>query len=157
MQYIDGLIVLLLCRGADLLSTWMVTPKLMLEANMLVRMLGWRGTIFLNVVLSAVFALSECGIIMTSVASLLVAISNTHNAWMVKAMGEQGFDSWSRNLVKSASTKSYLFCAFSNLAFILSLAILIAFIGDFSQRSFYVAAGVSIYGLAVSFHTLFSL
>ncbi len=45
------LALLLLCRGMDILSTWVATPNLVLEGNPIAKKLGWRWGIPLNLVI----------------------------------------------------------------------------------------------------------
>ena len=55
-DYWFGAALLVFGRAMDLLSTWFATPTLALEGNPIVKKLGWRRSILLNVVLCATVA-----------------------------------------------------------------------------------------------------
>lgn len=48
MSFLPALIILAVCRGLDLGSTWLVSPRLEYEVNPLIRAMGWRLTLLLN-------------------------------------------------------------------------------------------------------------
>ena len=47
-EYFIFLVVLMVSRGADFLSTWVATPHLVLEGNPIAKKLGWRLGILLK-------------------------------------------------------------------------------------------------------------
>ena len=49
-EYALLLVLLLASRGLDMLSTWVATPNLVLEANPLARLLGWTGSIIVQTI-----------------------------------------------------------------------------------------------------------
>lgn len=75
-EYLWFLGILLLARGMDLLSTWVVMPTLVGEVNPISKRLGWRGGIVSSVIFSAVVAVWPLPAIIVSVVSLLVAARN---------------------------------------------------------------------------------
>jgi hypothetical protein len=78
-----------LARGLDFLSTWIVTPTLALEANPLMRRLGWSGMLLLNLPLLAL-PWVHAGLSVTfMLASLLVAGTNLAHGALARGMGEQ--------------------------------------------------------------------
>jgi hypothetical protein len=85
---------LLFGRGADLLSTWLATPNLALEANPVARRLGWRYGLPLNLVLSFVVASWPMLAVALSTTSLLVAARNLQNAWLMRTLGESHYRLW---------------------------------------------------------------
>jgi hypothetical protein len=78
-----------LARGMDLLSTWLVTPNLALEANPLMRRLRWRTLALLNLPLLGLPFLHHGLSITFIVASLLVAGTNLANGALARGMGER--------------------------------------------------------------------
>src|SRR5688572_33218418 len=86
--------VVLVARGFDLLSTWVATPNLQLEANPIARHLGWRGGILAAFVLAAVFALWPLPAIIISTTSILVAARNFQSAWIIRSLGEERYRIW---------------------------------------------------------------
>lgn len=68
--------ILAVSRGADFLSTWLVTPDLGLETNPIVRKLGWKRSAVLNLCLCLILALDARLAIPVAVSSLLIAARN---------------------------------------------------------------------------------
>lgn len=157
MSYWECFVMLLIARSADILSTRMVTPTLLMEANWIMRKLGWRGALLMNLLLVAGLALSEKGTIVMSVASILVAFSNTYSAWLVKGIGERPYYEFTSSIIKSVPLGIYARCIFTNAAFAILLAATIAYLGDFQPRIMAVAWGIFAYAAAVTFHRLFRL
>jgi len=76
LNYLLCLTVLGFARGADMLSTWIVTPDLRLERNQTMRRLGWSGILLFNLAATFCGALSPDITLAFSVASLLFASTN---------------------------------------------------------------------------------
>ena len=85
-----GLIALMaLARGLDFLSTWLVTPKLGLEANPIMRRLRWGRMAVLNLPLM-LLPLAHHGLSITFiVTSLLAAGGNLVSGALARGMGER--------------------------------------------------------------------
>lgn len=85
-----GLIALMaLARGMDFLSTWLVTPKLELEANPIMRRLRWGRMALLNLPLLALPLLHQGLSITFIVTSLLAAGGNLVSGALARGMGER--------------------------------------------------------------------
>ena len=76
-------------RALDFLSTWIVTPKLELEANPLMRRMRWGRMALLNLPLLALPLFHHGLAIAMSVTSLLVAGTNLCNGALARGMGEK--------------------------------------------------------------------
>jgi hypothetical protein len=82
--------LILISRIGDIGSTYLVTPKLKLEANPIVRKLGWwfgLATVFVCLV---PYWNTAAGVI-ALIPSLLVCASNTSRIWFVRAYGENEY------------------------------------------------------------------
>lgn len=86
------LLVLLVAaaRVLDFLSTWIVTPRLELEANPLARRLRWGRMALLNLPLAALPFVHHGLSITLVVMSLLVAGSNLSHGALARGLGEKG-------------------------------------------------------------------
>ena len=91
VEYWIGLAVLVTARGLDFLSTWVVTPRLTLEANPLVRWMSWRWSAVVNLLACAGAATMPFVVVIVSVTSGLVAARNFQSAWLARAMGEDDY------------------------------------------------------------------
>lgn len=58
-RFLLALAIVALCRAADLLSTWLLTPDLRFEKNPIMRWLGWRWLLPLNVAACTLAALER--------------------------------------------------------------------------------------------------
>jgi uncharacterized membrane protein YhdT len=76
-------------RGLDFLSTWLVTPRLHLEANPLMRRLRWVRMAALNLPLLGLPLLHHGLSITFVVTSLLAAGSNLVSGALARGMGER--------------------------------------------------------------------
>jgi len=91
--------LLLLSRIGDVLSTYLATPKLRLEANPIVRRLRWPFAIA-TVLVSFVAYVDTTLAVMLLVPCLLICASNFSKVWMLRTMGE---DAYLEMLVGTAS------------------------------------------------------
>ena len=149
--------VLLVARGMDFLSTWFATPNLLLEANPIVRRLGWRWSLPVNVAACAVFALWPLPAVIISTTSLLVAARNFEWAWLMRSMGEENYRAWMAE--RLADTPRGLF-----LLSLLGQTFLVGIIGAglvwFTQGQFLgfaIGVGIIGYSAAVAFYTMLGL
>jgi hypothetical protein len=108
--YVAWLGLLLAARGADLFSTWVATPTLLLEGNPFVRRLGWRGGVVLNLIASAGCALLPTASVVVITTSLLVAARNFHSAWIMHTWGEEAYRSWYAARLRETRLPLYLVC-----------------------------------------------
>ena len=81
-------------RAADLFSTWIATPGLVLEGNPLARRLGWRWGIPLNLLVPFLVGRMPTLAVAVATTSLLVAARNLQNAWLMRTMGEWRYRIW---------------------------------------------------------------
>ena len=80
---------MLLARGLDFISTWIVTPTLSLEANPLARRVGYLKMALFNLPLLALPMLHHGLSITFVVTSLLAAGSNLTSGALARGMGEK--------------------------------------------------------------------
>jgi hypothetical protein len=109
-EYFFLLSVLLVSRSADFLSTWIATPRLLLEGNPIARRLGWRGGAVVNVLICASFAMWPLAALMIATTSLLVAARNFQSAWLMRTLGEELYRDWYIARIQETQLPLYLFC-----------------------------------------------
>ena len=148
--------LLLFARLGDIVTTYLVTPRLVLEANPIVRRLGWP------------FAIATLGVcvvpyVSTNIAvgllmgSLLVSAGNAGRIWFARAMGEQA----QMDLMLTAARRSSLSHALASVwasALFLGVAggVVALFYPTPRAWGFWLAAGVAAYGVVIAVHgTLF--
>ena len=153
--------LILVSRLGDIISTYLVTPTLKLEANPIVRKLGWRFA-FLTVFICLIPYYHTGLAVMVLVPSLLVTSSNISKYWAVKTIGE---DEYSKRLLISAGKSRLSHALFSVLAssFFVILAgfVLLFLCPDHSNWGYWFANGIILYGFiaalygSLSFYRLF--
>jgi len=145
--------LILLARLADITSTYLVTPTLKLEGNLLARKLGWRFALLTILVCLVPFYSTSMGIVVL-VPSLFVSASNIGKIWLVRSMGEKQFS----ELIDSIARRQKLSPAIagvvaSSLFIILAGLVLLYLSPDPSTDwGYWYAVGIIAYGLAIMLH-----
>ena len=156
-QYFFFLMLLLVSRGADFLSTWIATPNLVLEGNPVAKLLGWKWGSFTNLVLCGVFAAWPLAAIIIGTTSVLVAARNFQSAWLMRTLGEEGYRDWYIERLQQTGLPLYLLClAGQTLPTALVGGVLMYFY-DGMIVPFSIGLGILAYALAVTVYTLLSL
>lgn len=153
------LVLLLVARGMDFLSTWIATPNMVLEGNPLAKKLGWKWGIPLNLAMCFGFAYWPLPAIVISTTSILVAARNFQSAWLMRSLGEQVYRDWHVERIQETSITLYVFCLFGQTVLTAGVGgAIIYFAGD--QQSIVPTAiglGIIAYSLAVAFFTLLGI
>ncbi len=143
-------------RLADILTTYLATPKLKLEVNPVVRRLKWPFELAsLGLCLTPFLSIEAA--IMILVVSLLVAAGNSSRLWLIRALGE---DQYHRLLVESAGRSQPRKALIMNLipgSITLSLGILLLIFYPNPQEEFgfYFALSIVLYaGLQLTLYPL---
>lgn len=153
--------LLLFARIADLGTTWLVTPRLLLEGNPIVRRLRWPfGLLTLLVCLLPYY---HTGLAFSALVTfLLVSASNARGIWFVRAIGEERYLQLLREAAAGSSLGSALVGMLLPAGFFLLIGNLFLLVsqgwGDWAAWGalglFLFAAVTSIYG-SLSMHRLF--
>jgi hypothetical protein len=108
--YLLHLSLLLVARAADLLSTWIATPAMVLEGNPIARKLGWRWGGIVNLSLCLLLGCWPLAAVIVSTTSLLVAARNFQSAWLMRTLGEEAYRDWYVERIQQARVPLYFFC-----------------------------------------------
>src|SRR5437764_15234466 len=156
-EYWLTLALLLLCRGMDILSTWVATPNLVLEGNPVARMLGWRWGIPLNGVLSFALAFWPLPAIVISTTSVLVAARNFQSAWLLRSLGEEVYRDWHIARIQETRITLYLFCLAGNTLLTAGVGAAVMYFSKLVLVPFAIGVGIMGYAGAVVFYTLLAM
>jgi len=151
------LALLLLARGMDFLSTWVATPKLVLEGNPLAKKLGWKLGGLLNVVLCFVFAFWPLTAIIIITAGLLVAAHNFHSPWLMCSMGEEAYRQWFVQQISCARFPLYLACLMGETTLTGLVGGALVCCGGDNAVPIAIGWGIVAYAFVVLFYTALSL
>ncbi|MCZ6598439.1 MAG: hypothetical protein O7B99_12425 [Planctomycetota bacterium] len=141
-------IVILIGRIGDIGSTWLVTPRLKLEANPIVRKLRWPFA-FATLALCLVPYWNTTAALPLAVVFLLVTAQNLSGAWLARALGEDRY----LDLLRTAARSSDPFAAIglvwaSSAFFVLAGLLLLVFYPHTNEDwGFWYAAGIVLFGL----------
>jgi hypothetical protein len=145
-------ILVVFSRLADLGTTWLASPRLRLEANPVLRRLGWPFGLA-SLLLGVVPYFHTGAALLVVMPSLLVSAANAGRIWTARALGEDE----SKALALRMARQSRFPVA---LASVLASAVLMALTGlvilVFHPRSsawgFWIGLGVVTYGLVIAIH-----
>lgn len=153
VDYVLFVLIVMFGRAMDMLSTWIATPTLELEANPLARWLGWRAGIVVNLIASAIIAILPLAAISVATTSVLVASRNLQSAWLTRVLGEHEYRMWIAARYREGRRGVFLICLVLHAG-------LISLVGTslmiFSYRQlipFSIGFGILIYALAVGLFT----
>ena len=155
--YLLLLALLAFGRGMDFLSTWIATPNLVLEANPLAKMLGWRGGLVLNTLVCLGFAAWPLPALVIVTTSLLVAARNLQNAWLMRSLGEETYRYWFSQRIGETHLGLYLFCLFLQTTLIASIGMALMYFSQWHLVPFAVGMGIITYAVAIVLYTLLSV
>lgn len=156
-EYNIMLAALLFGRGSDLLSTWVATPNLMLEANPIARRLGWKWGVVVNLVVCFSVALYPLPAVVVVTTSLLVAARNFKTAWLMRTMGEERYMVFMLNQVNSSNRRLYVFCLFAEGVLTSIVGLVVAWYSRVPSIPLGIGVGIVAYAVAVVFYSCLSL
>jgi hypothetical protein len=152
--------MLLAARLADVLSTRWATPRLRLEANPVVRRLGWPF---------AWATLLLCGLpyapgfgpplaVSAIVLSLFVAAGNLSRGWAMRALGEDAYHEHLLRVAASATPRQvYGAIALASGLVAGAGALLLVFYPSPTEWAYFFALGIVAYALAVWIYSTLSV
>ena len=160
-EYFLFLVILLLSRASDFLSTWVATPRLVLEGNPIAKWLGWKWGAVVNLVMVFSLAALPLSAIVVSTASVLVAARNFQSAWLMRSMGEERYRDWYIQRMSETPITLYLFCLAGNTLLTLIVGVAVVWFSATREYALLVPTGIGMgiiaYAVAVIVFTLYSL
>ncbi len=153
------LLMMLVARGMDFLSTWVATPNMVLEGNPIAKKLGWRYGIPINLLLCFIFSFWPLPAVVISTTSVLVAARNFQSAWLMRSLGEHLYREWHVERMQETSITLYLFCLFAQTALTAGVGIAVIYFSNWDREPILLAIGLGIvaYAAAVALFTMLSI
>jgi hypothetical protein len=151
------LLLLLVARGMDFLSTWLATPHMVLEGNPIAKKLGWKWGIPLNFALCFSFAFWPLPAIVISTTSVLVAARNFQSAWLMRSMGEENYRDWHLSRVQETSATLYIACLVGQTALTAGVGAAVIYFSTVDRPEpvlLAIGLGIVAYSFAVAIFTL---
>ena len=146
-------VLLLVARIGDVGTTYLVTPTLALEANPIVRVLGWRYA-FLTLGVCALPYFSLEIAVAVLMASLLVSASNAGKVWVARTMGEAAYEQLLIDLARRSKMSQALMSVLASAGFIIlaGAVVLMFYSSPSSEWGFWLGLGIITYGIALVVH-----
>lgn len=141
--------LLLISRIGDVGTTYLITPTLILEANPIVRRLGWR---FALVTLGACFLpyIHVPASVAALIAFLFVSASNARKVWIARTIGEKAYVAFLIDAARK-SKLSHALLGVTASSFFIALAggtILFFYPTPNADWGFWIGFGILIYASA---------
>jgi hypothetical protein len=146
-------ILILVSRIGDIGTTYLVTPTLEIEANPIVRKLGWRFAL-LTLVICLVPYLSLGAGVMILVPSLMVSASNAGKIWVARTLGEHQYKALMLRVAAASRLRSALAFLLLSCAFLVLVGIVLVLLypDGTADYAFWFGAGIIAYGIVMAFH-----
>jgi hypothetical protein len=151
------LVLLLVSRGLDFLSTWIATPNMVLEGNPVAKRLGWRWGIPVNMALCFGLAFWPLPAIVLITTSLLVAARNFQSAWLMRSLGEHFYRKWHVERVQETRPSLYVFCLLGQTVLTASVGVAVIYFSEEMVVPTGIGMGIVAYAIAVAFFTLLAV
>ncbi len=145
--------LLLVSRVGDVLSTYLVTPKMALEGNPIVRKLGWRFAL-LSLAACVIPYFSQEIAVALLMPFLLISASNTAKIWMVRTMGEEAYLALLHDLARRSRLAHALVGVIASALFVAlaGATILLFYPRPSRDWGFWIGTGVLAYAGVVAFY-----
>ena len=145
--------LIFISRLGDVLSTYLVTPKLTLEANPIVKKLGWRFAIFSIVVCIIPYFNTTAGIIVL-VPSLLVSSTNISKIWFIKSMGEAEYANMLLRLVQKSKLSRAIIGVLVSSALMFLLGFVLWFLSPDPEKDwgYWFGLGIICYSFVIALY-----
>jgi hypothetical protein len=155
-DYVLYTTLLLLSRGVDLLSTWQVTPNLILELNQWMRRVGWKWAVIINIVFSFCFPLifSKNLVLRLVTFFVLLALRNYMLMPCAVALGEYKYSEVLKEYYLNTRNIRFWPSVIIKCIIVQMLAIVTIIAGIANTRFQFtndVASGIIFYGVVVLF------
>ncbi len=146
-------LLILVSRIGDIGSTYLVTPTLQLEANFVVRRLGWRFALASLSLTAVPYYSRELGL-MILMPSLMVSASNSGRIWVARTLGESEYKELVLRLARQSRLSHAVAGVWASAAFVaLTGLVLLLFYPDPSRDwAFWIGMGILLYGFVIALH-----
>jgi len=150
-------VLILLARLGDVGSTYLATPTLAMESNPLMRWGGWKLAALSVFACLIPYYDAQLGLTML-VLSLLVVGSNLSRGWLMRALGETGYQLMIRSAAERSSLPAALGFTLGGAACVGGASAIMMFVsGGPDTWGYWAASGVGVYALAIGLYGAISV
>jgi len=145
-------ILILVSRIGDIGTTYLITPTLALEANPIMRRLGWRFAL-LSLAVCFVPYYSVYAGVMILVPFLLVSAGNAGRIWVARTIGEDETKAFMLRVAAASKLRYALSGVVASAAFLVLLGgVVVVLCPDSDDLAHWVGLGIIAYGLVVGIY-----
>ena len=149
-QFLLNILITIIGRLLDMLSTRYVTKELKLETNKIARRLGWRGMILMQIPIVILGALDFYLSLFILWWSVFLFANNIEGSWYIKQVGEDQYQKEIKTRLETSKTWKIVFSELSSvLKFTLAGVFIIIFLFVFNDilAIFLIALALIIQGI----------
>jgi hypothetical protein len=139
--------LLLIGRLGDVVSTWLLTPTLLLETNPVARRQGWRLPIASLLVTFVPYISVRLGMLLM-VPSLLTSSSNLRGAWIARALGEREVHEFYLRAAAAGRKRTSLALVVSGTGFMMLAGGVLMWLSGYDTLPYWFGFGIVINGIA---------
>ena len=144
-------LVALLGRLADVVSTRLVSPRLALESNSMIRRTGWAGAWATLLPALVAYASTPMGVVI-AVSSFLVAASNLFRGWIVRFLGESEVEALLLAAVRKGRLGTGIGFVCAAGASAAAAGALTMVLSGPTEWGYYAGFGIVVYGAGIAVH-----
>lgn len=145
--------LLLFARLGDIGTTYLATPRLILEANPIAKRLGWPYALATLLVAFVPYGSPEVGLV-ALVMSLFVSSSNASKIWAMRTMGEEGYRAYLRDLARKSRLRWAIGPHLASASFLSIAGVLLIALSDGPEADLvsWFGVGILVYAAAVTLY-----
>jgi len=146
-------LLILLGRVGDVVSTYLLTPTLKLEGNLVAKKLGWKFAWLTLLVCLVPYYSPVLGVVVL-VPSLLVSASNIGKIWFARSYGEKRLENLLLSLARSGRPASAILPVVFSSGFIVLAGVVLWLLSPDPDRDWghWFAWGIISYGAVILLH-----
>ena len=151
-------VLLLISRIGDIGTTFLVTPSLRLEANPIMRKLGWPFAVA-TLLLCLVPYFNLTAAVMILMPFLMISAGNAGRIWIARALGEGEYHALLiRAARRSRPIEAILpICVSAGFIMLTGLVVLLFYPRPSTDWGFWIGVGIILYGVAIAFYGTLSV
>jgi hypothetical protein len=141
----------LLSRLGDVVSTWVASPTLKLEANPVVRKLGWKFGLLTLLLALVPYYNTSLGVMVLTM-SCLVTSSNFGAGWTMRTLGEDEMQAFTIRLARRSTLRTALAFVWAGAAAVAMVGLLLTWLTRPDEWGYYFGWGIMAYAFARVLH-----
>jgi hypothetical protein len=144
-------VLILIGRMGDILSTYYATPNLSIESNMLMKKFRWPFAILSTLICIVPLYSTTLGVLVL-VPTFLVCFSNISQLGIIKLFGENGFKKIIITAINKLGIGKILLFLYLSHAFVISIGLLSMLLSRKTEWGYWIGLGIVFFSVSLLFH-----